>query len=97
MNTYDYKKKKPVKVGDIVGDTFIKKCKPNHYFRMLDAYGIQEEAIQSLKKSGKINTIRLIIDKKSYDTKLDDWFSPEIKVMDYGHGKQRFFPKRYLV
>jgi len=58
---------------------------------MVKGYGIQEKVIQKLKELG-CEEIQIHKQFLSYKSKFSDWLKPEIKVLDYGHGKQRFFP-----
>ena len=62
--------------------------------RKFQAYAIQEDIIEQLKKLDcqkvVFKTITGIL-----ESNFSDWLLPNIKVLDYGHGKQRFLPIRY--
>jgi len=90
---YDKKKEKLVKVGDYDYGTriFHKVAKANHLMEMFESYGIQENVIEQLKERG-CEKIILKTPTRILESSFSDWLTPDIKVMDFGHGKQRFLP-----
>ena len=93
--TYDSVKGRMVVAGELEGTIFTKRVKTNHYMRMLNAYGIQESVIQQIKDKG-CTVIVLKLPKTRLVSDLADWLQPNIKILDYGHGKQRFLPVRMM-
>lgn len=88
---FDPRKNKTVLAGEIELDTFFKKVEPKHFMKIIQGYGIQENVIEQLKSKG-IKNIKIITNVSQYASTLDDWLAPDIKVLDYGNGKQRFMP-----
>ena len=93
--TYDSVKGRMVVAGELEGAIFTKKVKADHYIRILNAYGIQEVVIQQLKEKG-CSSIVLKLPSMRLMSSLSDWLAPNIKILDYGHGKQRFLPVRMM-
>ncbi len=89
--TYDPKKKKRVLCGEVKDDTFVKHVTSKHFMRICQGYGIQEVAIEKLKELG-VKKVKIITEVSILDSKLSDWLDHDIKVMDFGNGKQRFLP-----
>lgn len=93
---FDPAKKKQVLCGEIAGTSLFRWVKPEHFMRVLQGYGIQEVAFQKICEE----ELKMIILKEEH-TGLN-WEAPvEIwklhgKVMDYGHGKQRFLSLKYM-
>jgi len=95
--TYDTRKGKQILAGSVddLTHTFIKKVTSKHFFKKTQSYAIQETVIEQLKELG-ITTIKIITPASIYMSTLDIWLDPCIKVLDYGHGKQRFLPIKYM-
>ena len=91
--TYDIKKSKLVKAGDYdyTTRTFRKVVSSRHLMKMFEAYAIQENVIEQLKERS-CEKIILKTPTRTLESSFLDWLSQDIKVMDFGHGKQRFFP-----
>jgi len=97
LRTFDKKKKCEIVAGEIVDDVFVKKVDPKkHLMKMFNAYGIQEHVIQRLVAT-KVQDISIVEPSRVLTSKLSDWLSPNIKVMDYGSGKQRFLPVTKMI
>lgn len=96
ITTYDIAKRKFVKCGDVVGDTLVRHVSSKHFMRVVNGYGIQEEAFGKVIERG-INHISLIVDTTdvSWNSTIKDW-KEYGKVADYGHGKQRFLSMKYM-
>jgi len=56
---------------------------------MFQAYEIQEDVIQKLKEAN-CTMVRFKTPTDILESDFTDWLQPNIKVIDYGHGKQRF-------
>jgi hypothetical protein len=95
VTTYDPKKGKPILAGHIEGDSFIKQVTPRHFFYKLQAYGIQEEVIQTLIEK-KIKKIQIISHTLTYESDIKDWVNGHVLIRDYGNGLQRFLPVHYM-
>jgi len=93
IRTYDPKKSKLIMAGefDDKDKSFYKKCKPQHFMKIVGGYGIQEDVIQQLKEMD-CEKIYLTTNTGKYVNPFKDWLARDIKVLNYGHGKQRFFP-----
>lgn len=93
---FDPKKNKRVLCGEIVGDTLIRIVKPEHFMRMVQGYGIQEVAFQAVMEKG-LQNIMLVESKTGLEWKasVKTWLS-QSKVLDYGHGKQRFLSLKFM-
>lgn len=94
--TFDKKKNKMVKCGDIEGDTFYREVKPEHFMRVVGGYGIQSDAFEYLVKS-KVFHVLLINSQNpdKFKSRIDDWIIHG-KTADYGHGKQRFLSLKFM-
>jgi len=91
--TYDPQKKKTVLVGELHEDkSFHKEVKSSHFMRVCQGYGIQENVIEKLVEVGVEKVILHTSDGGKLSSKLSDWLEPDIRVMDFGAGKQRFLP-----
>ena len=95
INTYDPKKQKLVLAGTLVNGVFTKKVSSKHYMKIVQGYGIQEDVIRQLAEAGCKKIILKTV-TGNLESDFSDWLSPSIKVLDYGHGKQRFFPDRLM-
>lgn len=94
--TYDKRKNKMVKVGEIQGEALFKNVNPaKHLMRMLDGYGIQYEAFVKLREKG----IKKIIIKETtgnqWEASLDTW-NEHSSTQDFGSGKQVFLSLKYM-
>jgi len=95
VTTYDPKKQKHILAGHIDGNTFIKKVTARHFFRMLQAYAIQEDVIQRLIENG-ISKIKIISHTLTYESHISEWINGHALIRDYGNGLQRFLPIHYM-
>lgn len=92
IEIYDAKKGKWVKVGTLKDGIYERRVNPEkHLMRKIDCYGIQEEAVKILQARG-CDRVRLITKTETLESDFAAWLAPDIRVMDYGHGKQRFYP-----
>ncbi len=57
LKVYDSKKHQEVVAGEILGETFIKTVKKNHYMGKYHGYGISEEIFRILIDKGIRNII----------------------------------------
>ena len=94
--SYDPAKKKQILCGEIIEHTFFREVSTSHFMRVLNGYGIQEDAYQKLREHGvkKITLIELKT-TNSWVSDIVDW-EMSGKVADYGHGKQRFLSLKYM-
>ena len=96
VKIYDPQKRKNITIGKIVGDDFYKKVDPKkHLMRIMNAYGIQEEAIKILIDN-EVKTIIIDEPNRRWTSSIDEWLRPGIKIREYKHGKQRFLPLKYM-
>jgi len=95
ITTYDPKKNKHILAGHTEGKTFIKKVSGRHFFRKLQAYGIQEDVIQNLIEK-KIKKVKIISHTLTYESPIDEWVNGHSLLRDYGNGLQRFLPVHYM-
>ncbi len=93
--TYDMKKDKKVLCGHLKGDTFYREVKPEHLMHKFNSYAIQEDAFHYLVINGCKRVVLQTQDGYLVST-IEDWLQPNIKVMNYGHGSQRFLPVKYM-
>lgn len=93
ITAFDPKKHQPVKVGVLENDIFYKKCNKRHFMNIVQGYGIQEEVIQRLVG---LRCKKVIIKTKDdvLESSLGDWVNA--KIMNFGHGNQRFLPAKYM-
>ena len=94
LNTFDPHKKKIVKIGVIKDGILYKKVKPEHFFRLANAYGIQYDAFNEI-----INQVKKIVimeqNGNNWESIPEDWFING-KVSDYGYGKQIFLSLKFM-
>ena len=94
ITTYDPKKKKVVLCGELDGDTFTRRVEAKHFMRVMQGYGIQEQAFQILLEE---DCKRIII-----KTATDEYIAPiktwieHGKIADYSAGKQRFVSLKFM-
>lgn len=90
MTTYDTKKHKQVKVGEIIGDEFVKRViDKKHFFKLYKGYGIQKSVLQELVSKG-VRKVKIINDKgMEYVAPISVWVQYGV-VKDFGHGEQVF-------
>lgn len=93
---YDPTKKKNVLCGEIIGDTFFRWVKPEHFMRVLQGYGIQEIAFQELvgRKVKKI-ILKETDTSQRWGSEVSDWLKNG-KIADFGNGPQRFLSLKYM-
>ena len=93
--SYDPRKGKVVKVGMLDRGVFVKEVKAKHFMKLTQGYGIQDDAFQQLKE----HKCKLVVFKTPTSvlvSQFNDWLAPDIKVLDFGSGKQRFFPVKRM-
>lgn len=96
LTTWDPGKGKYVLCGDIIGNTLHRTVSTRHFMRLVDGYGIQENAFVEAVSKG-VTKVEMYV-KETKDT----WTSPvqawldHGKVADYGFGKQRFLSLKYM-
>jgi hypothetical protein len=95
ITTYDVKKGKTVLAGELENKVFTKKVTSKHFMRKFQAYGIQEDVIQQLWEKG-CDKIVIQTSTVVWESPMHVWLQPNIKVMDFGHGKQRFLTLSYM-
>lgn len=95
LTTYDPKKQKHILAGHIDGKTFVKQVSARHFFRKLQAYGIQEEIIQELIERG-VTKVKIMSHTLTYESSIKDWVNGHSLIRDYGNGLQRFLPVHYM-
>jgi len=93
--TWDSRKHKKVLVGEINGDTLIKKVNPlTHFMRVVGGYGIQYEALLDLLT--KVKHIKVIeTEGETWETTPKIW-QEHCHIADYGSGKQAFLSLKYM-
>lgn len=98
LMTYDPAKKKMVLVGYWNKDKKLlgRKVGPQHFMRVLQGYGIQNDVFQQIIKSGiKHIALKEIHTGDILLSNVKSWLN-EGRVKDYGHGKQRFLSVKYM-
>lgn len=94
--TFDPRKRKQVLVGEIIGDTLFRNVTTKHFMRVLDGYGIQEDAMRQLVSRGVHKIVIKETDTgKQWESLESDW-ALHGKSADYGNGKQRFLSLKYM-
>jgi len=91
--TLDKKKDRKVKAGEIIGKTFKRNLKSNHYMVKENGYGMQVDVLERLVKEG-VEDVALNYKSRRYVSRLQDW-ALNGKRKDYGHGEQVFLDKSY--
>lgn len=97
LTAFDPQKRKIVKVGEVIGNAIvIEKNSKKHLMRVMDGYGIQSSALQTLADEG-IEEIRIHETDTGIKWKvsLSDWkiFG---RLADYGNGKQWFLSRKFM-
>lgn len=94
--SFDPKKGKKILCGELVGDTFFRWVDPKHFMRVVQGYGIQNDAFQTvLARGAKKIVLKETATEQRWESKTDDWLKFG-NIADYGHGKQRFLSLRYM-
>lgn len=92
--TYDPKKRKTVLCGSLDGTVFTRDVTSAHYMKVMQGYGIQEDAFQEILEKG--------CDKIVIKTKTDEYVASMLtwvdkgKIADYSAGKQRFVSLKFM-
>jgi hypothetical protein len=89
---YDPKKRKKVLCGFVKGDTFVRYVTSAHFHQLTQSYAIQEHIVQKLVEMDVKHVHLHTSVGYVLMSRLSDWLEPDIKVLDYGNGKQRFLP-----
>ena len=90
--TFDKKKNKFVKAGELKDKVFIKKVSQRHYFKIIQGYAISEDVIFKLQELGCEKILIIDKNKNQFETYLDQWLDREIHIAYYGHGRQFLMP-----
>jgi hypothetical protein len=81
-------------IGKVEGDTLIKKVSPpKHFFRALNAWGIDLLTLQQLSQEG-VKRVKVIAGDTFYEADIATILSKGI-VEDFGYGEQVFLPLEY--
>lgn len=94
IETFDEGKDKMVTCGEIVGDTYFRDVKMEHFMIKLQSFGIQEEVLNRLVKE-RVRNIVLKTKKKPFKSTLTDWIYYG-KLANFGHGEQVFLSTKYM-
>jgi hypothetical protein len=94
IETFDKGKNKMVTCGEIVGDTYFRDVKMEHFMMKFFGFGVQKEVIDRLKNND-VKKIVLVTKKKSFKSTLADWVEHG-NVDDFGHGVQVFLSTKYM-
>lgn len=88
--------KKPMTMGNKIGDTFFKTVEAKHFMRVCNGYGFQYDAFASFEQEG-IKAIEILEHHTgiTWQSKPKDWFLNG-KIADYGRGKQIFLSLKYM-
>jgi hypothetical protein len=89
---FDPKKRRMVLAGEVIGSTFHRNVKPEHFMNVCQGYGLQETVMGQLQADGITSVVLHHSLGYTLKSKLEDWLEPDILVADYGNGKQRFLP-----
>lgn len=82
-------------VGQIVGDQFVKTVsKSKHLHRVLNAWAIDAETIETLPATVRGITIKEREEGKTYRVSLETFREKAIS-RDFGYGRQLFLPLEY--
>lgn len=90
--TYDPAKHHRVFCGEVKGDTFVRYVTSAHFHQLTQSYGIQECIMQRLIEMDVKHVHLHTSVGYVLMSLLTDWLEADIKVLDYGNGKQRFLP-----
>lgn len=92
----DPRKNRKILCGEVVGQTFIRSVKPEHYMEKVKGYGIQEVVFEKMMVAG-VTKIRLYVTAtgRVLMSTMEDWLNHG-KVSDFGNGKQRFLSVKYM-
>lgn len=94
---FDPKYKKPMTMGNKIGDVFFKTVEAKHFMRVVGGYGFQYDAFASFEAEG-IKEIEILERHTgiTWQSKPATWFENG-KIADYGRGKQIFLSLKYMV
>lgn len=87
--SYDPKKRKRIFAGTAFRGSFFKEVTSKHFMYSLQAYGIQEDVIDSMIEKD-IKYVVIKTPTKIYGSDVSSWVALETK--DFGHGRQKFLP-----
>jgi len=94
--SYDPRKKKYIKCGLLIGDTFFRDVTHKHFMRVVGGYGIQEDAFQKIvAEGGKKIVIKETDTNRQWEADIKAW-DEHCHIADYGNGKQRFLGLKYM-
>ena len=92
---YDPAKQKDVLIGEIQDGVLHREVKPEHFMKIVDGYGIQENGFQKLITEAVKEIVMRTEAGTTYSATVQTWLDHS-KVADYGHGKQRFLSLKYM-
>jgi len=90
LYTFDRKKRRHVKAGTVRGNQFLKIVNRRHLMRIVGGFGIQKEVIDRILRMGFVDEIVMIEGRRAWTSKLEDWISEDVQIVDFGHGVQCF-------
>lgn len=97
LYAFDPQKRKKIKVGEVIGNGIvIEKNSKKHLMRVMDGYGIQAEAMQTLQDEDiKEIYIHETDSGIKWKVSVSDWrlFG---RLADYGNGKQWFLSRKFM-
>ena len=84
------------KMGTKIGSVFFKTVEEKHFFRLVNGYGFQYDALACFEGEG-IKDIEILEHHTgiTWQSKPRDWFAHG-KMADYGRGKQIFLSLKYM-
>jgi hypothetical protein len=94
IKTYDEGKDEMVTCGEVIGDTYFRDVKMEHFMLKFFGFGVQKEIIDMLENND-IKKIVLNTKKKPFKSTLADWIEHG-KIANFGHGDQVFLSTRYM-
>jgi hypothetical protein len=91
--SYDPKKKKRILAGLVFEGNFFKEVTSKHFMYSLQAYGIQEDVIDTLIEQ-EVKQIVIKTPTEIYGSDISKWLI--LETQDYGHGRQKFLPVKEM-
>lgn len=93
---YDPKKDKLVLTGNVIDKKFYRNVEQRHFMRIMNGYGIQEEAYKKCIDLGvKEIVLKELQNNRLLTSKMSDWLEHGI-VRDFGSGEQRFLSIKFM-
>ena len=92
LYAYDKGRDRKILVGEIIENKLVKRVDPEkHLLKKFGCYAIQDSVFEELEGRGVEEIIFIEKGGRKLSSPLFEWLAPNIRTVEFGHGKQRIF------